>query len=110
MTVDRERFPDRRPSVTKKIEHAFLSGKSVSFLVTFGFYSYDDKRVRELFCADFKEGADLHSLIIDTSIVVSRLLQTGQTPKMILASLGDPRSIIGTVIQAAADLDEEINR
>ena len=63
--------------------------------------------MREVFCADFKAGTDMHTLIVDASILVSRLLQMGLQAKHLVASLCEPPSIVGSIARAAAKLDEE---
>jgi len=109
MSVEREKFPDRRPGVTQRVTHVLSTGGEIHMLVTFGYYGAGDHRVREVFCADFKAGSDQHTLVIDASIVVSRLLQTGVTPRALLSSLSEPRSIIGSILEAAAELEESLN-
>lgn len=108
--TERERFPDRRPSITQRVTYLTTGGKEISFLVTFSFYSKNDRRVREFFCADFKAGTDNHAMIVDASILVSRLLQHGTSPAMLLASLTEPRSFLGCILEAASKLETELER
>lgn len=108
MTINRTRLPDRRQSVTQRVVHRWASGTEQRMLVTFSFDEND--RVREIFCADFKAGTDMHTLIIDASILVSRLLQSGLLAKHVVASLCDPPSIVGSIARAAAALDEETDK
>lgn len=103
--TERTRLPDRRLSVTQHVVHELSSGNQVKIIVTFSFNELG--LVREFFCADFKAGSDQQALIIDASILVSRLLQHGVTPRMLLGSLSEPTSIIGSILKVAAELDEE---
>lgn len=100
----RDRLPDRRPSVTMAIDHALGSGALVRMLVT---YSFDSEgRVREVFCADFKAGSDFHTVVVDASILVSRLLQEKLRLAQVLASLSDPPSLIGSMLKAGIELED----
>lgn len=101
--MTRIRLPDRRPSVTERVRHTLATGGTVSVLVTF---SFDERgKVREIFTADFKAGSDSQTLIVDASILVSRLLQYGNTPSTLLASLSEPTSIVGSILRAAIALE-----
>ncbi len=104
--MSRSRLPDRRPSVTQRVTHVLSSGDEISMLVTFSFPEEGSRDIREIFCADFKAGSDFHTLVIDASILVSRLLQHGNTPSQLLASLSEPTSIIGSILKAAVAVEE----
>lgn len=101
----RTRLPDRRPSVTQPVTHVTADGSQKKMLVTFSFN--EDGYVREVFCADFKAGTDMQTLIIDASILMSRLLQMNLMAEHLVASMCDPASFIGSIARAAAKLDEE---
>lgn len=98
----RRKLPNFRGSVNVALTHTLPTGKQLKFIVTFGFDRNHD--VREVFCADFKAGSDTHSIITDACILLSRLLQHGDSPSELLASMCFPRSLIGTI--AAAILAE----
>jgi hypothetical protein len=99
--VTRTRLPDRRASVTKRVAHATAAGKSINLLVTVGFG--DSGLPSEVFCADFKAGSDLHAAVTDACILLSRLLQHGDAPGELVASMCSPPSLIGTIARAVAE-------
>ena len=106
--IIRDKLPDRRGSITEKVTHKLSNDVEMKMLVTFSFISDTDRRIREIFCADFKAGSDFHTQLIDSSILLSKLLQHGYTPTMLLASLSEPRSVIGSVLEAAVKLEQDL--
>jgi hypothetical protein len=100
----REKLPDRRVSATKTLRHELTSGKDIKLTVTFG---YDgERKIREVFCADFKAGSDHQALIMDACILLSRLLQHGDLPVDLAATMCSPPSFIGTIARGiVAELD-----
>lgn len=94
----RAKLSDRRASVTIRVDHAWAGGNEVSVLVTLGYDPLGN--VREVFSADFKSGTDLYFIITDACILLSRLLQHGDTPAEIAASMCSPASLIGTIAAA----------
>lgn len=106
--IIRDRLPDRRHSITQAVNHRLSTDVELKMLVTFSFVSETDRRVREVFCADFKAGSDFHTLLIDASILLSKLLQHGYTPSMLLASLSEPRSMMGSILEAAVKLEQDL--
>lgn len=106
--MSRTKLPDRRPNTTIKVPIDW-GGRpdSIKLLVTIGFSR--DGRPMEVFCADFKAGTDIHPIIMDACILVSRLLQYGDTPEELLASMsGNPdkaHSVIGSIVKAVAELE-----
>lgn len=104
--MTRTPLPDRRRNVTEKVTHTLSNGAERGLLVTFGF----DARghVRELFCADFKEGTDMHGLIGDGCMAVSLLLQHGYRVSAIVDKMApDPKSVLRTLVEAALRLEDE---
>jgi len=108
----RETLSDRRPNMTIRVEWVRFDGSVHPLLVTLGFrrvpitldapnvgYKF---QIAEIFCADFKAGSDNFALITDTCILVSRLLQHGETVGSLLTGMCEPRSLIGTILEAAA--------
>ncbi len=104
--VNRTRLPDRRPSVTQRVRHTLNGGQTLDVLVTFSI-DLDTGKVREVFSADFKAGSDNQTLIVDACILVSLLLQYGRSPALILGSLSEPRSLIGAMLEAAAQVEKD---
>ena len=113
----RNKLPEKRPALTRKLS-IMMSGKPAHILVTFGFkvelteisvgesVGTESKfRVAEVFCADFKAGSDLHAIVMDACILLSRLFQHGDSPKEIADTLGED-SLIKTIAVAAAEEDE----
>ena len=76
-------------------------------LVTFG---YDDRRkIRELFCADFKEGNDMHTLIGDACVAISLLLQHGHSAQDVSNKMAPaPQSLLKTMVDAAITLEKDL--
>jgi hypothetical protein len=102
--VSRERLPDRRGNNTCKVTYTSANGKETKLLITLG---YDDGgRVKEIFCADFKAGSDYQAIVMDVCILLSRLLQHGDTPEEIVASLTES-SLVRTLVQTACELKEK---
>lgn len=99
--MSRNKLPDRRASETIKIKISLAGGKEQKILITIGFD--DDGLPKEVFCADFKAGSDLHALIMDACILVSRCLQHGDTGAELLAAMCKGPSIIGSIVAAVAD-------
>jgi hypothetical protein len=87
----RARLPDRRPALTREIEHA-----GHRFSVTIGFDLAG--RPREVFAGGSKIGTDLGHMIADHCVVVSLALQHGCTTAELEKSMGvvpDPASAPG---------------
>jgi hypothetical protein len=99
----RTRLADRRPSVTDRVSFVLADGSRIRLTVTFGFNQAGE--VREVFCADFKAGSDMHATVMDSCILLSRLLQHGDTPGELARTLCDPPSLVGTIARAAAKLE-----
>lgn len=94
----RQKLADRRPNITCRVPWVRANGDSRTvLLVTIGFD--EELNAREVFCADFKAGSDSHPLVIDSCILISRLLQHGTRPEDLLQSLcGEPLSLIGQIV------------
>jgi hypothetical protein len=78
------------------------SGQEIALTVTFGFNMAGD--VAEVFCDDFKAGSDMHATVMDACILLSRLLQHGDTPEELAATLCNPPSVIGTIAKAVSEI------
>lgn len=94
----RVKLTDRRYNETAKVEHRLAGGALLKVLVTFGFNETGE--VKEVFCADFKAGSDNHMLITDACVLISRLLQHGYQAGELRASLGEPPSLLGSILAA----------
>lgn len=111
--MPRTPLPDRRPNVTMKVSHVFAGGREQNLLVTFGFDSLTTpfgtkRRIAEIFCADFKEGTDLHTLITDACVCLSLLLQHGyDAPTLRAKFMPAPKSLLSTLIEAAIELEQD---
>lgn len=104
--IGRERLPDRRPSITVCAE-----GIGCSFSVTLGFAN--DGRVLEIFArAVGKHDSDQDRFVDDVAVLLSRLLQHGDSLQNIAAGLGSingqPISPVGIIVRAALDAAKEI--
>lgn len=95
----RDRPAHRRPSVNLPVHFTTAPGKELTFVITLGLNGGD--HIAEVFCTDFKSGSDHQALITDACILFSRLLQHGDTPAELAASMcGPPPSMIGAIAQA----------
>lgn len=104
--MTRTALPDRRGNNTVKVTHAWANGKEQKLLVTFGVD--DGGNVKEIFCADFKEGTDMHGLIVDACIVLSLLLQHGYSAQELRDKLAkNPQSLLATLVDAAIQIGEK---
>ena len=97
--MTRQRLPDRRASVTDRVEFD-SAGRTYRVHVTVGFDAAGAPR--EVFCAAWKSGAELQSIVIDACILMSRLLQHGDDPVEIAATLCRPPSVLGQVAAVVA--------
>ena len=100
--MSRAKLPDRRPSMTQKVYVALDGGKQVKLLVTIGFNSLG--RPMEVFTADFKAGTAMHTIVMDACVMMSRLLQHGDTPLELYKALARPESVLGAIAKAIAEL------
>ena len=97
--MPRERLPDRRQAETLDLWHG-----GQRFHVTIG--QYDDGRPGEVFIHGAKPGSDTDLLYDDIGVLISRLLQHGDTPDALAAGLGrlgnglTPASLLGTIADA----------
>lgn len=107
--MPRKELPPRRSSVTRKIE---FNGQRL--IVTFG---YDRENcVREVFAAGKKN--EMLDLTTDACILLSRLLQCGESISEVASTLSENRkmgeatgpaaSIIGAIARAAKEFEDEL--
>lgn len=75
--------------------HVLPAGGELRFHIMFGVDANHD--VREVFCADFKAGSETHAQIMDACILLSRLLQHGDSPAELAAAMCQPPSLVGTI-------------
>ena len=94
----RTKLPSRRSSVNLDIIYKIADGKEINLLITVGYN--EEHKIHEVFCANWKSGSDNHALVMDACILLSRLLQHGDTPLELVASMCSPPSLIGTIAQA----------
>jgi hypothetical protein len=99
----RTKLGDRRHSVTTCVLWTTNTGAEIKLQVTFGFY--EDGELREAFCASFKAGSDLHDMATDSCVLLSRLLQHGDSAAELAAALGRPPSLIGSIALAATTVE-----
>lgn len=103
----RVRQSNRRYTENVLINFAMQGGVTSHIHVTFGFDD-DERFVREVFCADFKAGSDYHLLAVDACILISRLLQHGESASSLFESVGRPLSLVGALLEAAATREKVI--
>jgi hypothetical protein len=99
--MTRVKLPPRRANETRRIKFVFEGDKETAILITIGFA--DDGTPQEVFCADFKAGTTLHGIVMDACILLSRLMQHGDTPAELLASMCGQKSLIAAIAEAVAD-------
>lgn len=108
--VGRERFPGRRASINIETHHEFSNGNRQRLIVTCGYVIVGGEyKVREVFTASLKPGGDTNAIIADACVHVSMLMQHGYTAKLLSEKGSQPRSLLGTVILAAAQAETELN-
>ena len=100
--MPRIRLPNRRQSITQKIFVAMDGGKELKLLLTIGFDS--DNKPKEVFCAGFRAGTALETIVMDACILMSRLLQYGNTPQELYKTMAQPPSVLGAIAKAIAEL------
>ncbi len=97
--MSRERLPDRRQAETLDLWH---SGRR--YHLTIG--EYPDGSPGEVFIHGAKPGSDADLLCDDIGVLISRLLQHGDTPDALAAGLGrlgnglGPSSLVGAIAAA----------
>ncbi len=99
--MSRTKLNDRRFCANLDTQFNSASGRSFKLTITIGFDT--DYNIKEVFCADFKSGSDNQATIMDACILLSRLLQHGDTPADLLTSMCSPPSLIGTICKAIVD-------
>lgn len=99
----RTKLPDRRYTETCNVEHQHNNGVITKLVISYGI---ENGKVTEAFCASFKAGSDMMSLVIDASILLSRVLQHGDDLQQISNSLCKPDSVIGTIVRNGLTLEE----
>lgn len=96
--MSRRKPPSRRFSLTGSVP-IVLDGREFRVILTVGIY---EGRLMEIFCADFKAGTSIHSMVQDACVMLSRLLQYGDTPEELsLGLIQEPPSLLGSLIREA---------
>ena len=98
--MPRRRLPDRRQSVTVDMWHG-----ERRYHLTIG--EYPNGSPGEVFLHGAKPGSDTDLLCDDIGVLISRLLQHGDSPAALAAGIGrlgngDPASVIGAIVDALA--------
>ncbi len=99
MMAERKRLPNRRPAETHDLR---FGPDDARHHVTVGFFG--DDRPGEIFLHGARVGSDADGLHADVGVLLSRLLQHGDTLEAIaagMARLGDgdtPASIVGAAL------------
>lgn len=96
----RAKLPNRRPNTTFAIPHVKSDGASIKIVVTVGYDGHG--RPAEVFCSDFKAGSETQALVMDACILLSRLLQHGDTPHELVEAMCAPPSLVGSIAKAIA--------
>lgn len=107
--MTRDRLPERRFSVTKKVNVTIDGAADHAMFLTIGFR--EDGRPAEVFCASFKKvGTALNSIVSDSCILLSRLMQHGDAPADLAATLCQPPSLVGQIAAVVAAIGSEMLR
>ena len=98
--MPRRRLPDRRQSETVDLWHG-----GQRFHLTIG--EYPSSKPGEVFLHGAKPGSDVDLLCDDLAVLISRLLQFGDSPAALAAGIGrlgngDPASIVGAIADVLA--------
>lgn len=97
---------ERRVNLTKRITFTNSHGNGTVILITIG---YDEHgKAKEVFCADFKAGSDMHGIVSDACILFSRLLQHGEDAAELSRGMCQPHSLLGQIASAVV-ADEDFN-
>lgn len=111
----REKLPSRRLQITSKVQYLdiFAQGRPMEIEVSFGFDR--EHRVKELFIAS--KTHPLTPLLNDICILISRLLQHGDTIASIADGLGEnrnegqavgaPSSFIGAIVRQGLTVEKD---
>ena len=102
----RVKLKNKRFGNTVETMHTYHNGNEQKLIVTYG-PSEDGRRVVEAFCASFPVGSDMMTLAIDSSILLSRCLQHGDSISELAETLCDPPSIIGSIARRGK-LEEQL--
>lgn len=113
--MTRTPLPFKRHGITQPVKF-IKDHREWTFDVTFAVG--EDGRVQEAFMRTTKEGNDLGAILRDGCILLSLLLQHGDTAEVIAAAMeedrpegapeGPPSSPLGAIARAAADIDQEL--
>lgn len=98
--MPREKLPSRRPQITSKVQYLdiYASGRPMEIEVSFGFNAR--KEIKEVFISS--KTHPLTPLINDICILISRLLQHGDSIESIAEGLGENRLMDETALGHAA--------
>lgn len=93
--MTRVRLPNRRHSEIVPIDHG-----GQEFVLSVGYF--DDGRAGEVFARGAKSGSTMDSILADSAVAISLLLQHGATAAEIHRSMaqlpeGGPASVIGAI-------------
>jgi hypothetical protein len=84
----RKKLQDRRFSETRRIPLTLDGQNQIHLLITIDYdENFDPPQPRGIFCADFKAGTALHAIVMDSCIMLSRLLQYGDNPEDLAKTL-----------------------
>lgn len=110
--MSRQRLPDRRPSVTRKVIWVTEASEH-KFYVSMDFHPATGTCLGVAYADGQRTGTALQHSIVDACILISQLLQRGATPDEVGRSLGTvpvwgedrPASVVGAIVAA---LREEV--
>lgn len=121
--MPREKLPNRRVTITSTVEYwdsyAISGRQPMEIDISFGFISQAGKNVlKEVFIAS--KSHPQTPLLNDICILLSRLLQFGDTIEKIVAGLGEnrkemetsgpPSSFIGAIARQGVTVQNDINQ
>jgi hypothetical protein len=110
----RTRLRTRHASETTIVHWESSAGPSHKLIITFGF----DRQgiIKEAFCASFKGHSEMCALANDACIILSKLLQHGESIADVSNSLGEnrgegdthgpPASILGAIARKGAEVQQ----
>jgi hypothetical protein len=120
MSLMRRKLPNRRPQITSKVQYidVYASGRPLEIEISFGL---DESRtIKECFISS--KSHPLTPLLNDVCILISRLLQHGDTIESLAEGLGEnrlmdesafghaaPASFIGAIVRQGTAVQHDIN-
>lgn len=83
------------------------NGAEVRILVTIDFADADMTKPTGVFCASFKTGVTMNTIVMDTCVLISRLLQWGDSVDKLVGTVTPAPALIGAIVKSLRDTIDE---